>query len=102
MNISEIVNTGLFDFEKATKSPLWVKELESGGHHTHTSETDEYGVSSFIYKREIPFHPERFAKVCEKNWEGVIRSKGVIWMASRNDIAGNWSQAGGSVRLDGL
>jgi len=102
VDISEIVNTGLFDFDTAARAPLWVKELESGGHHTHTPETQEYGVSSFVYQREIPFHPERFAKVCEKNWEGVIRSKGIIWLASRNDIAGNWSQAGGSVRLDGL
>ena len=75
VNISEIVNTRLFNFEKATKSPLWVKELESGGHHTHTPETQEYGVSSFVYQREIPFHPERFAEICSHNWEGVIRSK---------------------------
>jgi G3E family GTPase len=102
VDISQIVNTGLFDFEKATKSLLWVKELESGGHATHTPETQEYGVSSFVYQREIPFHPERFAEVCSKTWGGVIRSKGIIWLASRNDLAGNWSQAGGSVRLDGL
>lgn len=102
VDISEIVNTGLFDFENATKSPLWVKELESGGHASHTPETEEYGVSSFIYQKEIPFHPERFAEVCSKIWEGVIRSKGIIWLASRNDFAGNWSQAGGSIRLDAL
>jgi len=102
VDISKIVNTGLFDFEKATKSPLWVKELESGGHHTHTPETQEYGVSSFLYQREIPFHPERFAKVCDTVWPWVIRSKGIVWLASRNDLAWNWSQAGGSIRIDGL
>jgi len=102
VDISEIVDTGLFDYDKATHSPLWVKELESGWHHTHTPETEEYGISSFVYKRDIPFHPERFGKICEENWPGVIRSKGIIWLASRNDLAWNWSQAGGSVRLDGL
>ncbi|MCH8518201.1 GTP-binding protein [Candidatus Gracilibacteria bacterium] len=102
VDISEIVDTGLFDYDNAARSPLWVKELESGGHHTHTPETEEYGISSFVYKRDIPFHPERFGKICSENWPGVIRSKGIIWLASRNDLAGNWSQAGGSIRLDGL
>ncbi|MDP2090306.1 MAG: GTP-binding protein [Candidatus Gracilibacteria bacterium] len=100
VDISEIVDTGLFDFEKAEKSPLWVKELESGGHSTHISETDEYGISSFLYKREIPFHPERFMQAASKVWPGVVRSKGIFWVASRNDLAGNWSLAGGSIKID--
>lgn len=102
VDISEIMNTGLFDFDSAARSALWIKELESGWHDTHTPETEEYGVSSFIYQREIPFHPERFAKICEQEWPGVIRSKWLVWLASRNDLAWNWSQAGGSIRLDGL
>ena len=102
VDISEIVNTGLFDYDAASHSPLWVKELESWGHHTHTPETEEYWVQSFIYKRQIPFHPERFAQICETNWPWVVRSKGIIWLASRNNLAWNWSQAGGSIRLDGL
>lgn len=102
VDISEIVDTGLFDYDRASHSSLWVKELESGGHHSHTPETEEYGVSSFLYKRNIPFHPERFGKICEENWPQVIRSKWIIWLASRNDLAGNWSQAWGSIRLDGL
>lgn len=102
VDIQEIVHTWLFDFEKAMNAPLWVKELASWGHHNHTPETEEYGVSSFIYQREIPFNPEKFAQVCEMNWPGVIRSKGIIWLASRNDFAGNWSAAGASARLDGI
>ncbi len=102
VDISEIIQTGLFDYEKATRSALWMKELESGGHKNHTPETQEYWVSSFIYDREIPFHPKRFELLTKKEWVWVIRSKGVIWLASRNDYAGNWSQAGGSIRLDAL
>lgn len=102
VEISEIVDTGLFDFEKSAKAPLWVKELESGWHHTHTPETEEYGVSSFLYEREVPFHPERFAQIAQLEWPGVVRSKGIFWLASRNDLAGNWSQAGGSIRIDPL
>lgn len=102
VDIKEIIKTGRFDFEKAEKSPLWMKELESGGHHTHTPETESYGVSSFVFHSERPFHPERFAELCQQEWAGVIRSKGLVWLASRNDLAGNWSQAGGSIRLDGM
>lgn len=102
VDISEIMNTWLFDFEAAAKSALWIKELEAGGHETHTPETEEYGVGSFVYEREIPFHPERFAKICQQEWKGVIRSKWLIWLASRNNLAGNWSQAGWSIRLDGI
>lgn len=102
VDVKDIVNTGLFDFDKASSSPLWAKELESGWHHEHTPETEEYGVVSFVYDTDLPFHPERFANICGQEWPGVIRSKWVVWLASRNDWAGNWSQAGGSIRLDGL
>ncbi|MCH2188323.1 GTP-binding protein [Candidatus Gracilibacteria bacterium] len=100
VDINEIVDTGLFDFDKASMSPLWIKELEGGGHHTHTSEIDEYGITSFVYKKQIPFHPKRFAEIASENWSGVVRSKGIFWLASRNDYAGNWSLAGGSIKID--
>lgn len=102
IDIKEIVNTGLFDFEAASRSSLWIKELESGWHATHTPETEEYGVNSFVYKKDRPFHPDRFAAICSTNWPWVIRSKGLVWLATRNDLAWNWSQAWGSVRLDGV
>lgn len=86
--------------EKAENSPLWMRELASGGHHGHTPETEEYGIKSFIYRRERPFHPERFWQLANHEWRGVIRSKGLFWLASRHDMAGNWGQAGGSTRVD--
>jgi len=102
VDIKEIIDTWLFDYDNASLSPLWVKELESGWHHCHISETDEYWISSFIYKKDRPFHPERFLEIVSKTWPWVIRSKWVMWFASRNDIAWNWSLAWGSVRLDAL
>jgi G3E family GTPase len=100
VDIKEIVQTGLFNYDKAEKSALWRKELEWGWHKTHTPETEEYGISSFVYKRERPFHPERFLKVANTEWPWVVRSKWLFWVASRNDIAGNWGQVGGSIRID--
>jgi G3E family GTPase len=53
----EILNTKLFDFDEAQNSAGWQKELEGG---THTPETEEYGISSFVFRNQKPFHPERF------------------------------------------
>ena len=59
INISDIVNTWLFDYEQASQAPLWVKEMEWGWHAHHTPETEEYGISSFIYTRYQPFDMKR-------------------------------------------
>jgi len=96
-----VLNTGLFDYEKAEQSAGWIQELikvEQGG---HVPETQEYGISSFVFRDQRPFHPKRFWDYLSQNWpSGVIRSKGLFWIASRQNDALNWSQAGGSVRAE--
>ncbi|MEO0059326.1 MAG: hypothetical protein RLZZ312_973 [Bacteroidota bacterium] len=95
---SEILNTKLFNFEKAKVSAGWIQELED----IHTPETEEYGITSFVYRNEKPFHPKRFWKLISNDFpQTVIRSKGLFWMASRPDQALNWSQAGGSMKAEG-
>ena len=100
---SEILNTKLFDFEKAESSAGWIQELENRNNgKAHTPETEEYGISSFVFRDKRPFHPERFWNYLGNEWHaGIIRSKGLFWIASRPDEAMNWSQAGGSLRADG-
>lgn len=100
VEFSDIINTGLFNMEKSENSPLWMRELQSGWHAHHTPETEEYGIKSFVYRRSIPFHPERFLDLANQEWPGVIRSKWLFWLASRYDIAGNWWQSGWSTRVD--
>jgi G3E family GTPase len=100
VNMEEVIDTGLFSMEKAENSTLWMRELQSGWHANHTPETEEYGIKSFVYRRNIPFHPERFLALANTEWDGVIRSKWLFWLASRYDIAGNWWQSGGSTRVD--
>jgi G3E family GTPase len=92
----QVLNTKLFDYEKAAQSPGWIKELSG----EHTPETEEYGISSFVYRRDRPFHPERFSLCIQSEWQGVVRSKGFFWLASRSRLAGSWSQAGGSCRSE--
>ena len=91
--IDKVINTGLFDFERAERAPGWLKELRG----EHTPETEEYGISSFVYRARRPFHPQRFHDVVHGDWGGgrLLRSKGFFWLASRPRFAGQWSQAGG-------
>jgi G3E family GTPase len=94
----EILNTKLFDFEEAQTSAGWQKELEGG---VHTPETEEYGISSFVFRNQKPFHPERFWKYLNEEYpNGIMRAKGLFWLASRPNDAINFSQAGGSSRLE--
>ena len=100
---SQILNTGLFDYEKAESSAGWIQELDNRKNGiVHQSETEEYGIASFVFRNKKPFHPERFWHYLGNEWDaGIIRSKGLFWIASRQDEAMNWSQAGGSLRADG-
>lgn len=92
--LERVLQTGLFDFDKAAQAPGWLQELRG----EHTPETEEYGISSFVYHARRPFHPERFFALVEGEWPGVIRSKGYFWLASHPAHAGTWSQAGAVAR----
>ncbi|QPQ28949.1 GTP-binding protein [Lysinibacillus sp. JNUCC 51] len=96
---AEILNTGCFDFERVSESAGWLKELELG-HENHTPETEEYGISSFIYKRRRPFHPMRFVEWCDQMPETIVRAKGIIWSAKHQDVALLLSQAGSSTKIE--
>ncbi|MED4453128.1 GTP-binding protein [Metabacillus fastidiosus] len=97
IGLDHILNTHLFNFETASQGAGWIKELNE----EHIPETEEYGISSFVYRSRKPFHPERFKNWLE-NWPvEVVRAKGFFWLASRNNIAGLLSQAGTSIMLQG-
>lgn len=98
IDLHSILNTGLFDFEETSQQAGWIEELNKSH---HTPETEEYGISSFVYRSRKPFHPQRFWHYLNEQWHtNIIRSKGLFWLASRKDDALNWSQAGGSLRAE--
>lgn len=95
--IQQIMNTGMFDYDKAEQSAGWLKELNK----EHVPETEEYGISSFVYRNRRPFHPGRFWNYICNHWpKNVVRSKGLFWLASRPHHALLWSQAGGSLKAE--
>lgn len=87
--LDAVIGTGLYDPDQASAQKGWLDSLVE-----HTPETEEYGISNFIYERCVPFHPERFYHCLQQEWPGVIRSKGVFWLATRLMHAGFWSQSG--------
>ncbi|WP_414051362.1 GTP-binding protein [Macrococcus animalis] len=95
--LDNILNTRLFDFDKASQAAGWIKELNE----EHTPETEEYGIASFVYKRQRPFHPQSFMHFLENFSLDIIRSKGFFWLASRNNMCGLLSQAGNSMQIQG-
>lgn len=92
--LDRVLDTGLFDFDQAEQAPGWLAELRG----EHPPESDTYGIRSFVYRARLPFHPQRFWDLVQSEWEGVVRSKGFFWLASRATRAGSWSQAGGACR----
>ena len=98
--LDRVLDTGLFDHDKAEEHPLWFKELY--GFADHNSEADEYGVTSFVYRTRRPFHPEKFHAFINSPWPGVIRAKGHFWLATRPQWVGELSQAGALVRHEAM
>jgi G3E family GTPase len=99
--LEQILGTGLFDVERAQQAPGWVKELNGD----HVPETEEYGISSLVFRSDLPFHPGRLWAFVTKRLDSgtygrILRSKGFFWLASRPRVTGLWSQAGAVARFE--
>jgi G3E family GTPase len=93
IDLTRVLNTGLFDILQAQDAPGWLQEPRG----THTPETEEYGIGSFSYHARKPFHPQKFWNFLHQDWPRgkLIRCKGYFWLASQPQMAGVWNQAGG-------
>ncbi|MGG2461634.1 GTP-binding protein [Streptomyces sp. RGM 3693] len=99
--LAEVLNTGRFDLERAQQAPDWVRELNGD----HVPETEEYGISSTVFRADRPFHPGRLwqfvtTRLDSGDYGDVLRSKGFFRLATRPGITGLWSQAGAVARFE--
>jgi G3E family GTPase len=99
--LDQVLGTGLFSLSEAEERPDWLAVPRG----QETTETEEYGISSFVFRSRRPFHPQRLSNALDASLDdgiftGVLRSKGLVWIASKNDWAYDWSQAGCSIRID--
>ncbi|MDR5763738.1 MULTISPECIES: GTP-binding protein [unclassified Caballeronia] len=94
--IGDVLNTGRFDFDATASAPGWLAILN--GEHPSADEPDAFGVGHFVYRARRPFHPERLWNLLHQEWPDVLRAKGFFWLATRSDVGGSLSQAGGTVR----
>lgn len=92
--LARVLGTGRFDFVKAQLAPGWMKALRG----EHTPETEEYGITSFVYRARRPFHPQRFFRLITQGLGKVIRSKGFFWLATRMDWVGELSTVGAATQ----
>lgn len=93
--LSEVLDTGLFDPDLAAQSPDWNQEMTN----CHLPETEEYGISSVTFRAQRPLHPARLDAALDQ-LQGLLRSKGFCWIASRPDVAAVWSQAGPNLTIE--
>ena len=100
VSLDKIMNTGKFDLSEAQDHPLWAQELYN--FKDHVPETEEYGITSFVYRERDPFDPEKLHAFFNKQWPGVVRAKGFFWISTRPDYVGEVSQAGAFVKHEGM
>lgn len=100
VDMNEVMDTGLFDLEEAQEHPLWAQELYNP--NQHIPETEEYGITSFVYRARHPFDPAKIHSFFNQEWPGVVRAKGFFWVSTRPDFVGEVSQAGAFVRHQGI
>lgn len=100
-----IVDTGLFDPETTSETESWKRAVEhaTGHHHDdHDEDSHEhahdpastYGVTSVAFQSRRPLHPGRFASLLESLPAGLLRAKGLFWVAGREDVVLRYSRVG--------
>ena len=88
--LDQVLDTGRFDFARASQAAGWSQALSGA----HLPESEEFGITNFVWRSRRPLHPARFKALIESELPGVVRAKGFFWLASRMDWAGSWQLAG--------
>lgn len=93
VEVKELVNTHLFNFEEAASSAGWIKGLEEEEHEE--GEVDEYGIGTFVYFHRDPFNHKKFFEFINKPWsKNIIRTKGILYFSDDKSLSYVFEQAG--------
>ena len=100
VELSAILGTHLFDLPSLVASPGWMKKMQADD--APASESDTYGVTSWVYRERAPFHPQRLLDFLQQPWRNgrLLRSKGYFWLASRHLETGLLVQSGRQFQWD--
>ena len=118
IDLEEILDTGLFQFDEVAASAAWIQEgehhddddddddhdhdheHEEHGHHHHhhdheEGEAEEYGIGTYVYYARRPFDLNAFDNFVAKKWpKNIIRAKGICYFSEEFDICYLFEQAG--------
>ncbi|MFD9422849.1 MULTISPECIES: GTP-binding protein [unclassified Streptomyces] len=81
-------------------------DVEAAGAAQHPAcallpqEAEESGVSTLVWRRHRPFHPERLYEALEDLCCAAARSRGRFWLADRPDTLLSWDAAGGALCVE--
>lgn len=100
IDLSTILNTELFDLPLLMQSPGWMQRMSHID--THPSESDTYGIASWVYQERTPFHPQRLLTFLHQSWRNgrLLRCKGYFWVGHRYLDIGMLVQSGGQFCWD--
>ena len=82
VDMKEVMDTGLFNLEEAQQHPLWAQELYNP--NEHLPETEEYGITSFVYRARAPFNPKKYTHFSIKNGQELFVQK--VFFGYRLDL----------------
>ncbi|MDK4268956.1 GTP-binding protein [Corynebacterium accolens] len=89
-----VLDAHLFNTATAAAYHGYAEELAN----PHTPETEEYGISSVVFRADRPFNRERLI-VALRASTGLVRSKGYCWIDTDLRVAHAWQQAGPNLQI---
>ena len=120
VSLDDIINTGLFNFEKVATSATWVEKIEGRDddddhddhdhdhhdhdhhhhHHHDEGEAEEYGIGTMVYYRRAPFNFERFDDMLARRWpRDIIRAKGILYFSQNRSMSLLFETAGRQMKV---
>jgi G3E family GTPase len=95
VEINEVVDTNLFDFDRSASSAGWIREMEKDEEDEEEGETEEYGIGTYVYNRKEPFDFKKFEEFCNEDWKKqIVRSKGILYFSNNLDMCYLFESAG--------